>query len=144
MTKRGATSAVLTLLLAATWLTGCRRGEALVPVSGTVTLQGKPVADGIVTFSSHAKGVYVTARLDAQGHYDVRQAGGNGLPPGEYEVAITPAVPPALNSQPSASPPPPKGPKLVVIPLKYRDGKTSGLTLIVSETPGTLNVNMKP
>jgi hypothetical protein len=47
-------AAVLSVLLA---VTGCgRRGPIMVPVSGTVTLDGQPMTDGMIYFKTIAEG----------------------------------------------------------------------------------------
>ena len=47
----------LWLLIVALGLSGCgRKGPIMVPVSGTVTLDGKPMTDGIIYFKTIAEG----------------------------------------------------------------------------------------
>ena len=46
----------------------------LAPFRGTVTFQGKPLTEGVVIFSNPHKGIYMTAKLNAQGHYKVVMA----------------------------------------------------------------------
>ena len=78
------------VLLAAVVSAGCKKGETLGTVTGNVTFQGKPVTEGMVMFVG--PGVHMTAKLDAQGHYEVKQAKGAGLPPGSYQVSVNPPV----------------------------------------------------
>ena len=72
------------LLLA---LAGCG-GEESVPrtaVSGTVTLQGKPLEEGIILFTPLAKGPSAGGDI-RQGKYQLPQE--KGPSPGEYRVEI--------------------------------------------------------
>lgn len=86
------------MLLVVVGLLGCSAEEkagpaGLVPVSGTVTLDGKPVEGATVTFiptktegSSDAGAV-----TDASGKYELRAGEGSssGALPGEYRVIIS-------------------------------------------------------
>jgi len=139
MNERTAALAAL-VLAAALCVAGCQKGETLGTVSGNVTFQGKPVTEGVVMFT--APGVNLNAKLDAQGHYEVKQAKGAGLPPGNYQVSVNPPVfdaPMAGGNQPM-----PKIPTFPNIPQRYRNAKTSGLTLTVTEKGSTLDIDMKP
>lgn len=81
------------------------------------------------------------ARLKEDGSYEVLTTQGAGLPLGEYQVTVTP---------------PPRAAGLsesgfvelaevdAKIPQKYRDNKTSGLTLTVKEGENLLNIEMTP
>jgi len=81
-------------------LAGCGGGGLkLVPVSGTVTLNGKPLSQCTVTFIADAsKGNKVAAsligRLNAQGEFTLRTVavkaseGGMGAPLGWYKVTL--------------------------------------------------------
>ena len=117
---------------------GCQKRETLGTVSGNVTFQGKPVTQGVVMFRDAGRGIYITAELDAQGHYEVKQATGAGLQPGEYQVSVNPPVVDAPMGGPAQTSTFPN------IPLKYRDANTSGLTLTVPAEGTTMNIDMKP
>jgi hypothetical protein len=84
-------------------LPGCG-GLKLYPVSGTVTLDGKPLSQCTVSFNPDAsKGNTLTVscvgRLDAQGHYSLRtiavkaSEGGTGAPAGWYKVTLLTGLP---------------------------------------------------
>ncbi|HEY7426658.1 MAG TPA: hypothetical protein VH682_20650 [Gemmataceae bacterium] len=76
-------------------LVGCG-GEKRVPVVGTVTLDGKPLNGGILTFApDSAKGnmAQITCTSPVKnGHYELQTIGitrsksGSGVPPGWYKV----------------------------------------------------------
>ena len=83
------------LLLA---LAGCPGGGAsrdlpdLVPVGGTVTLDGKPLSGAHVTFVpvGSTPGWACTGLTDASGHYEVMaDAEHKGAPVGEFKVTCT-------------------------------------------------------
>lgn len=64
-----------------------------VPVSGTVTLDGQPLADALVTFvfDGQAPPNFTGSggRTDSMGKYVVRSGGKEGTPPGRYKVVIS-------------------------------------------------------
>jgi hypothetical protein len=70
-------------------LAGCSGGTK---ITGTVTLNGQPLADARIEFHPRANlNLSVAeARTDAQGNYEIppRPRGGVGLPPGQYVVLI--------------------------------------------------------
>jgi len=60
----------------------------LVPVTGTVTLKGKPLAGAVVTFLPKT-GVPGLGETDSEGKYSLKSALLSGVTPGEYKVAIS-------------------------------------------------------
>lgn len=67
----------------------------LVPVQGTVTLNGRPMADATVAFLPDPSNPASTAGGDTtgpEGNYLARYRGRSGLAPGKYKVTITPAL----------------------------------------------------
>ena len=87
------------------------------PVSGTVSLDGEPVADGMIQFTpSGGSGVGGGARIQAGSFSILRES---GLVPGSYQVSINAAASPA--AEPSKSAVPKKGAQLAreLIPAKY-------------------------
>jgi hypothetical protein len=117
---------------------GCRRSSEgpIGKVFGTVTFEGRPVPEGMVSFNSGEIGVFINAPLHQDGTYVVIRAKGHGVPIGKYLVAVIP--------------PPPKGPlepgtvpqEYPNIPQKYRDPKTSGLRLTVEEADNRFDIQM--
>jgi hypothetical protein len=76
------------LLLA---VAGCGSGgPSRLRVVGAVTLDGKPLADGAISFMPAGKGVAAGATI-AGGHYVVE--GARGPTPGEYRVEIRASAP---------------------------------------------------
>ncbi len=121
-------------------LAGCGDSQLGV-VSGTVTLDGRPLDQGLVVFEDREKGVSVNAAIEPDGSFVVKTYDQTGLPPGEYMVAVkpgqvgdgeTPLVGGPMEAQPGGS---------VQIPARYGSTRTSGLTATV--TPGANNVPLE-
>ena len=71
---------------------GCGGGRAPVPVSGTVTLDGKPVEGATVTFhllGDDKEGRPATGLTDKTGTFRLKTGNEDGARPGEYAVVIT-------------------------------------------------------
>jgi hypothetical protein len=96
--RRGRFLAAILCVLGLIPLVGCRGGSRRVSVSGTVTLAGKPVNEGLVSFSPDAsKGN--TARVSCtapikDGRYELKSTGvlksetSSGAPLGWYKVTV--------------------------------------------------------
>ncbi len=99
-------------------------------VSGKVSYKDAPVSEGAVIFQNADGTVSMSANLGTDGAYTVTSADRNGLPPGEYKVAVSPSkigsgeTPLAI--APGEAPPPPPA-----IPAKYHSIETSDLTASV-------------
>lgn len=75
-------------MMTAVLLAGC--GGRLVPVAGTVTLDGEPVAGAKVTFIPAGSGIPATGSTDAAGRYELRiGTGRTGVPRGRYGVTVS-------------------------------------------------------
>ena len=111
---------------------GCSDRPALAPVKGTVTLDGKPLAAGSITFEAKglrpATGKIVNGEIVELTTYDA----GDGVPVGQHKVSVTATEDPA--SAVVANPGDAKAPKAnymvgkSLIPARYNDPSTSGLT----------------
>jgi hypothetical protein len=81
--------------LALAGLIGCGSDEdryPLVPVSGTVTENGKPLAGATITFLPDQGNPYNTPGTDStgpEGNYRLMFRSRTGVSPGKYKVAIT-------------------------------------------------------
>lgn len=67
---------------------GCgKSGPPIAPVSGTVSLDGAPLTDGVVSFVS-TSGYVSSAPLGLDGHFRLVSQYGDGIPLGTYRVTI--------------------------------------------------------
>jgi len=111
----------------------------LVPVSGKVMYQGKPLADAIVTFFSaegeeeptELNNIYrPSGKTNAQGEYELAWGEHPGAPPGNYRVCIS-----ATHLVPDPNDPAEQINESL-IPTEYNGAKTSGLKADVKEEGG--------
>jgi hypothetical protein len=107
-------------------LGGCGGGGRQIKtgkVAGQVTFDGKPVTDGVVHFVSKT-GYGAQASLNESGKYSV------AVEAAEYQVYVAPH-PPGQSGPPGTGQAPKQAAS--VIPMKYREPGTSGLTFTVEE-----------
>jgi len=162
MTRTGLPLLVLLWVVA---LVGCGSDSTAgrpktYPVTGTVTLGKEPVAGATVTFQLTTGSGSAAGVTDASGRYKLSSfGGGDGAQAGDYTVAIVKYDVPAAKAGPSgglasgaidessynapAETPAdqPAGPKNL-LPEKYANAATSGLTAKVGET-GANQVDFK-
>lgn len=110
-------------------LAGCG-GSSLIPVSGTVLVDGKPLtgAAGAVMFVPVKGGTSAAGSLQKDGTFKMATGAAPGLAPGEYQVgvtAMTPTVPKPGSSEPEEIP-------KQLIPPRYADPTSSGLKFTIS------------
>jgi hypothetical protein len=67
-------------------LVGCGRHAAYV--AGDVTLAGKPLTSGVVSFTPVATGPSAYGNVGGDGRYALQTGGGQGLDPGAYKVTV--------------------------------------------------------
>jgi hypothetical protein len=130
LARRGVIAAGLLSFLA---LTGCERGRG--DVSGTVTLDGKPLPGGMVTFVAD-NGQAEAARIGEDGKYTV-----TNIPVGLARVTVVTQPPVRMYENGKAFEP--LG-KYVPIPERYRDPETSGLTFDVKRGPQDFDLPLQP
>lgn len=127
---------------------GCKpAGPPVATVRGKITLAGQDLPGGFVTFQSEDGAVSVVDDLNAQGEYEIRTHDSAGLPPGKYKVAVKPPVPARLTDDPPLA-----GeattyvpPKERLIPAKYADFNTSGLTAdVILEAGKSYDFDLSP
>ena len=146
------------LLLLCVTLVGCSGSKgAQAKVNGRVKFFDKYLTAGTVAFTSE-DGRVGSANIDADGNYEMANA-----PVGD--VTITVSVPQMARGPMAGGPakPPPGVPemhppgevggggspgidpsKIVQIPKKYEDVKTSGLKYTVEKGPQTYNITLSP
>lgn len=135
------------LSLVALTLTGCGSGSDTIPVTGTVTLDGKPLEGASVNFSPAEAGTPARAVTDASGKFELTtNEPKDGALPGSYNVGVTKMDKDSVDS--TAAPdgsaeegmmlsgpgagrvaPRPKS----LIPDKYTNPNKSGITVEVKE-----------
>jgi hypothetical protein len=127
------------VLLIALMLPGC--GETFYDVSGSVTLDGKPFADGSVTLVPKAGGPPAFGSTDAAGKFTLQSGNRGGVRAGEYTVVLAKLTGPKLDPKDDEG----RGirgdamPESAV-PAKFARAETSDLTLTVPSASGTYSV----
>ncbi|MDR2757637.1 MAG: hypothetical protein LBC20_18255 [Planctomycetaceae bacterium] len=119
------TDFVLFLVCCAIFVSGCSKGDPVAPVSGTVTLQGKPIADCSITFQPTAKNPIVAAfgLTDVNGKFSletIESPKRKGAVAGEYQVKFFWRDPDFDETKSKPAP--------YQIPVKYQQ---EGITFIV-------------
>jgi hypothetical protein len=105
------------LLLA---VVGCG-GKKLIPITGTVTLDGQPVDEAVIVFVPETQpGDTSTGRSQSDGTFSLRTGKADGAVPGAYKVVIN-----KYDTSPTA-----KG-KKSVLPRIYASAKTTPLQCTV-------------
>lgn len=134
--RRAVVLAVVAVCAALGGLAGCRRGPAPPPgavlVSGTITIAGAPLGRGTVQFAAAEGTDNGSARLDAQGRYEV------WLQPRDYGVAVI-AYEALEKVDPATGAPLPPTP---LIPVRYFTTTESGLTATVSKEHRTVSFDL--
>jgi hypothetical protein len=122
---------------------GCSGQATLYPVTGHVTLNGKAMSGGYVTFKpDKAKGNNFggepTAEIDANGDYTLATNGKPGAPAGSYKVVV--GAPPGDVTDPAKARP------KILINAKYLDAAKTPLEKEVVATPqsGAYDLDVKP
>lgn len=121
----------------AVWTPGCRDGRpALIQATGTVKLDGKPLAGAIVSFQPVAQGTDgflrpSSAVTDAEGKYAPGTYGEkDGLPAGKYRVAIQKREPVGTAGSQSSEP----AKYQWITPRRFADPNSSGLEVEVTSS----------
>jgi len=123
------------LLMVLSVATGCTSAEATV--SGKITLDGKALDKGDVSFTSTSGGPLAYGAIDSNGQYQLQTGTGKGVSPGSYQVTVV-ANEVLTPTDPSA----PLIPKLIT-PARYSVPATSGLTAEVKPGANTFDFELK-
>lgn len=110
-------------LLAVILATGCNHSPESAQVSGQVTLDGKPLQVGNVSFFSKERGTGLSAPVGKDGSFELPEP----LLPGEYQVMVLPPPPPPP-TDPTRQAPLPDISAGQQIPQKYQNEATTDLT----------------
>ena len=127
--------------------TGCQGGIRKVPAAGTVTLDGKPLDEGVLLFfpdPSKGNDVRVScfAKIGKDGKFKLATSGivdkdsGSGIPPGWYKVALNNEDDPRAREDPKFRP-------KVVIPNRYYDATKTPLAVEVVDDPPPGHYDLK-
>ena len=133
------------LCVVACWLATAAVGCSQPPqatVRGTVSLADKPLSGGTVVFE--AAGRSYTGVIGADGRYQLRYLGEQGVLPGDYRIALVPPTPEVVAD--------PKTTNLKVVnpvnprdyPDCYRLPSTSGIMKTVPAGDSTIDINFPP
>lgn len=125
---------VILFLICCVTISGCGPQDApRGDITGSVQYKGQPVATGCVSLYSPTGGTGSSGDIQADGTFAIK-----GIPTGSYQVSIAPQppVPPAPGETPKPQP-------KFVLPVKYADGASSGLTSDVKEGPNELKLDLK-
>ncbi|NOX54416.1 MAG: carboxypeptidase regulatory-like domain-containing protein [Planctomycetes bacterium] len=152
------------LAIGVCYIVGCSGGPdrpKTYPVTGTVTLDGKPVEGATVVFvpKEEGKGRAATGVTDSDGKYSLGTfASGDGVIPGEYLVKVTKYRPPSSQQPPvedeedeesemRAFLEAQKGTEPTTteteLPVKYSNEQTSGLFFTVEAKENTFDIPLK-
>lgn len=80
-------------------ISGCNSGPPTGDVSGTVTMDGQPVTNAIVTFVPQGGGQNAIGKTDGSGKYELYRRGDRGALLGPHSVVITTVQEPAAPVQ---------------------------------------------
>jgi hypothetical protein len=141
--------ALLLCAIAAAWLgTGCTSStERLVPVAGTVSVEGEPLTVGWITFypdeeKGNANPYLPFAQITASGTYELTTNGRTGAPPGAYKVVVATTHDAIPVNPPRGSDGKPWQPKWLTHE-KYTIAGTTDLRIEVVEKPASGQYNLR-
>ena len=130
-------------------LGGCGQTDpSLVPVTGTVTVNERPLANATVTFipKDVTPGFGGTGKTDGSGKYTLLGSRDNApaIPPGEYRVAVSKRLMPDGSEVPAnENTPPMMSPARESLPVGYSNPATTQLTATVKPGGGPIDFPLK-
>ncbi len=117
---------------------GAKDAPSTINVTGIVTYDSQPLADAVVIFDPKSDGKVATGLTNSSGEFSLKTAGTDGVVAGDYNVSVTssaevpmPGTEEAKNYNPNS-----------VLPAKYGDPNTSGLTATVSNDKTTFEFTL--
>ncbi|WP_152051485.1 carboxypeptidase-like regulatory domain-containing protein [Tautonia marina] len=145
---------ILTALGAVAFLAGCSAEPSttpttFVPVSGTVTVDGEPLAGAVITFlQTDEKGTTANGETDEEGSYTLQAMMQRGIAPGRYQVGISYLMPPSgkpvgLSARSSLAPVADLAVAEELVPPRYSDLGQTELTVTVPEEGGTFDFDLE-
>lgn len=142
----GASDRPLAAALLTLTLMGCGGNDAHphVPVSGTVTLNGEPLADAQVSFqpTGATPGIGAEARTGPDGRYKLTDRRGKpGTEAGAYNVTVSKRVMPDGSPMPAEDKTQPiRSSARESLPPHYSDPARTRLQVVVPEHSGTIDL----
>ena len=125
------TSVVLVLLVGLSTSAGCNGRQGCVPVSGRVLLDGKPIHGGTIRIVP-AKNRRAEGAIDAEGQFVLTTyEQGDGCVRGEHAVEV-------LGAEKL-----PNNQIRYLVPLKYQQASTSGVTVNITGPTDQLVIDLK-
>lgn len=134
------------LLVLVPLLTGCG-GDPLGSVKGTVTLDDNPLPNGTLTFEMPGRRPATAKVVNGQIVQATTFQPGDGVPVGAHKVAVsaTEAAAGVVVDNPGDTKGPPKGDYMSgksLIPTKYNNPETSGLTAEIKSGENTITLKL--
>ena len=105
-------------------------------VSGVVSIDGKPLDQGTISFSPTTGGMRAAGKILEDGSYEIRTNRSSGLEVGDYQVAVVSRE--AIITSPDAPPTPGK----FFVPNRYGRAKTSGLQYTVTKGSNQIDIDL--
>ena len=122
------------MIAAAVSSVGC--GGLPASVSGTVTVDGKPLEKGRVSFMPAGGGAMATGVIESDGSYELSTNRMPGLETGQYNVSVV-----SREMVPNEDGGPPQQGKYLA-PKKYSSPSTSGLQFNVEKGSNTYDIEL--
>ncbi|MDA0835771.1 MAG: carboxypeptidase-like regulatory domain-containing protein [Planctomycetota bacterium] len=110
----------------------------LEPVTGTVTLDGKPLNNAVVMFIPINEGLESNAKTNDQGVYELEIRGNKGIKAGEYKVTINKRVKPDGSELDPGG-----GMGENLLPAKYSEMVNTELKATVPKGGGKIDFDLK-
>ncbi len=129
--------AAIVALAAATLAAGCSRHSSRL--SGTVSLDGKPLTTGVITLTPATRGPSAYAAIGPDGRYAVRTGAATGLEPGEYVVTVAANAAAGGGVEAAGG----KGLLPLITPPQYADGRRSPLRATIVPGSQTIDFNLQ-
>lgn len=118
---------------------GCNSSPYDATVTGTVTLNGKPIGPGVIQFVPSGRSSNPsTGAIAVNGAYELKTSNAVGLPPGAYDVTVAVYDQPVLN--PGERAPPGSAP--LRTPEKYLSVETTDLQCEVQAGANTIDIKL--
>jgi hypothetical protein len=111
-------------------------------VSGVVTLDGKPVEGAAIVFTPTGEGLPASGTTDAQGRYELMSLDKKGATEGTHQVTVTKVQTVGTNRAPEGSDFSVGVKTEFLVPQKYANAGSSGLTAEVKRGQKEYNFDL--